>query len=184
MALARQKPVLVSVHDSAEMLGCTLRTLQRYRRAGRIAFVRKGQHRYCIREEIELLCASDRTEWLAIQLLAPESDGLTANDWFARWADLQDRLARADGTYVESKPLLREVERSFGGRRMDSVTVGELRGAIAVLDASTRVTFIGLLALAGLPDSFGLLEARRRIAVAFSGRPFGLMNTRSPANRR
>lgn len=184
MNLARQKPVLISVHDSAAMLGCTLRTLQRYRRAGRIAFIRKGAHRYCIREEIELLAAGDRTEWLAIQLLSPESDELTAHDWFARWADLQDRLARAAGTSIDPRPLLRAVEQRIGRRRMDSVTVGDLHGAIASLDPSTQQAFIGMLALAGLPASIGLLEARRRIAVAFSGRPIGAVNGGNHAPRR
>jgi excisionase family DNA binding protein len=170
---ARKVPDLVPVSEAAAMLGCSVRTLQRHRSAGKLEFIRRGRCKFCIREEVELLVASDRTEWLAAQLLAPASDHLTANEWFALWADLQDRLARITGVPLDCAPLLREVQPRFGPRRMGTVKARDLAEAIDALDPSLRAEFIGLLAIAGLPPDLGVLDARRRIACAYTGRPPG-----------
>ena len=182
---ARKVPDLVPVSEAAAMLGCSVRTLQRHRSAGKLEFIRRGRCKFCIREEVELLIASDRTEWLAAQLLAPESDHLTTNEWFALWADLQERLARITGHPVDCGPLLREVERRFGLRRMGTVKARDLAEAIDgldALDASLRAKFIGLLALAGLPPDLGVLDARRRIVAAYTGRPVAVASRRSAAD--
>jgi excisionase family DNA binding protein len=168
---ARKIPHLVPVSEAAAMLGCSVRTLQRHRSAGKLEFIRRGRCKFCIREEVELLVASDRTEWLAAQLLAPASDHLTANEWFALWADLQDRLARITGVPLDCVPLLREVAPRFGHRRMGTVKARDLAEAIDALDPSLRAKFIGLLALAGLPPDLGVLDARRQIVAAYTGRP-------------
>ena len=92
-------------------------------------------------------------------------------EWFALWADLQDRLARITGVPLDCAPLLREVQPRFGPRRMGTVKARDLAEAIDALDPSLRAKFIGLLAIAGLPPDLGVLDARRRIACAYTGRP-------------
>jgi hypothetical protein len=92
-------------------------------------------------------------------------------EWFALWADLQDRLARITGVPLDCAPLLREVQPRFGPRRMGTVKARDLAEAIDALDPSLPAEFIGLLALAGLPPDLGVLDARRRIGCAYTGRP-------------
>jgi len=63
-----------------------------------------------------------------------------------------------------------EAERRFGLRRMRTVKSRDLAEAIESLDVSMRTKCIGMLALADLPPDLGVLDARRRIACAYTGR--------------
>jgi len=179
----RATPELISVHDAASLLGCSLRTLQRHRNEGRIEFIRRGREKFCVREEVELLAGGDRTEVIAARLLAPECDAMLANEWFRRWAEFWARSARPSRIRIDCAPLLAEIERRFGLARMRDVTVGDLLGVLEAIEASGALFCEPLLDLSAMqlvPRDLAMLDGRRQLFHALSGRRIGGDPTAAP----
>lgn len=194
--LARPKSTFLTLKETASLLGCSPRTLQRYQKQGRIRFVQRGRMKFCLQEDVDRLLGSDRIEVLSARLDAPDSPSHTARRWFAGWIEFRRELDRTDGVEIDYERLLGEVMQQLGTRKMSELTVGLLRGLLESLRNgaggmySPAVSWQLLLGtptpvdfdlLAAMPPGMPLIEARRSLRRALGSFGAGFASAASPS---
>lgn len=183
--LARPKLALVSLRDTALLVGCSLRTLQRYQRQGRLRFVQRGRWKYCLQEDIDGLLNGSRVRSLAAKLDADDAANWPVRKWFAAWVDLRREIDRQDGVERNYQRLLEVINsQQFGLAKISEMTVARLgdvleavrtnlsrgAGSIAswqVLLETPAPTDLDMLSM--MPPEMPLLDALRLLRRTVAG---------------
>ena len=91
--LSRAEAALTkAIAEAASRLGCSVRTLQRLARDGRISFVRRGRCAFVLREDLARLEVGGRTDWLVNRLADSAAESMRVAEWFRHWIELQRLL--------------------------------------------------------------------------------------------
>lgn len=181
--LARPKSVFLSLKETAAIVGCSLRTLQRYQRQGRLRFVQRGRLKYCLQEDVDRLLAGGRNDAMSIRLDGVDAPSWTARKWFATWVEFRREIDRDDGVALRHDEILAAVDQTFGVAKMAEVAVADLERLLHVtatrlgsgrLPHSWQValgsrTPVDLDLIAIMPAAMLLVDARRLLRRALQG---------------
>lgn len=167
---AFQRPEFIPLAEAASRLGCSIRTLQRMARDGRISFVRRGRFVHVLRENLARLEVDGRTDWLVARLAGPDAESMRVAEWFRQWIQLQRLASPADvGTDLESSLAAAEhVIEQDGDRSMGDYRVSDLAETLQASGLAVDQA-IGLRMLAHWPGSPRLLEAYREALRSLAG---------------
>jgi len=167
---AFKRPDAIPIGDAATRLGCSVRTLQRIAKEGRISFVRRGRYAYVLREDLARLEVDGHTEWLVDRLCGADADSMLVAEWFRNWIELQ-RLSNHASDHSQTESAVTAAEHVIehdGTRPMAEYGVTDLA---ASLESSglTAGEALGLRILARWPGGGTLLSAYRTAARSLVG---------------
>lgn len=167
---AFNRPGFIPIAEAAVRLGCSVRTLQRIAREGRVSFLRRGRFAFILREDLFRLEVDGRTDWLVARLSGPEADSMRVAEWFRHWIEMQRIAAPAavDADRESSFAAADHVIEQDGDRSMAEYRVADLAETLQSL-ASPVDQAVGLRVLASWPGSPRLVDAYREAARVLVG---------------
>lgn len=159
---AFRRPELLPIAEAASRLGCSVRTLQRFAREGRISYVRRGRFAFVLREDLARLEVGGRTDWLVARLADAAGDSMRVAEWFRHWIELQRIACHPSPEHqIQWEVVAAEhVIEQHGERSMAEYGVGDLAEALNSSGLPPEAA-LGLRILSRGPSSTRLLDAYR-----------------------